>query len=312
MNHNHINYQVRLDFIQNLLREHFNIEVKQSRIRPFLIALVANGNFIAKNAVVSPIEYDADCPFKYNNFVYRATLSSPIISTGNAERTQPGCVAIPSGTTQFILRLTNPDAEGMNKRNRVENEVAIINLVSAALSHFDPEIVPSVYGWGSAAAESSQGWILQKLMPGVPVDAAFPDMDLKGKRVIFAQIVQILSALQKYQLPESITSFGGVTFDAEGHTVSAAMTSVDAGPWPSYEESFKGRIQVALVEADANIFIQGWRANGVRERIDAFVESGLAPQFQSLSFKYQKGIVHADFSELLTHIQFPYSSNLPN
>ena len=129
--------------------------------------------------------------------------------------------------------------QSINKKNRVENEVAIINLVAAALSHIDPKVVPCVYGWGSAAAESSQGWILQELMPGQPVDAVLDKMDLQGKQAIFAQMSEMLSALQKYQLPQGITGFGGLKFDAAGRIVSAAMSSVDAGPWPSYEAFYK-------------------------------------------------------------------------
>jgi hypothetical protein len=45
----------------------------------------------------------------------------------------------------------------MNTSNRVENEVATINIVSAAVSRVDMNIVPAIYGWGSAAAKSSQG-----------------------------------------------------------------------------------------------------------------------------------------------------------
>ena len=216
---------------------------------------------------------------------------------------QPGCVAMPNGVTTFIMRLTNSDANGMNKQNRVENEVAIINLVAAALNHFEPKVVPRVYGWGSAAAESSQGWILQELMPGTSVDAALGEMDLRGQKGIFRQMCEMLSAMQKYRLPPSITGFGGVTFDDAGRTVSAVMTSVDAGPWPSYEDSFKGRLKVALAKADASPFIKGWRANGIRERLDAFVEHGLPAQFQSLTSKQEKVVVHADFSKFPSLLQ---------
>lgn len=231
--------------------------------------------------------------------MYKITLSlPPKFEHGAQDKSrQPGCVPVPHGTTAFIIRLTNPDAVGMNKNNRVENEVAIINLVSAALTKVNMNVVPSVFGWGSAAAESSQGWILQQLMPGTPLDATFDVMDRETKSVIFAQMVKMLSAIQNYQLPKSITGFGGVTYDKAGRPVSAAMTSVDAGPWPSYEESFKGRLKVALEKADANPYIKGWRANGVRERLDAFVETGLAAQFQSLGSRNQKVVAHADFSE---------------
>ena len=66
-------------------------------------------------------------------------------------------VKIAQGTKEFIFRLTNPDAEAMNQKTRVENEMAIISLAASALSGFEPHVVPSVYGWGSAATLSSQG-----------------------------------------------------------------------------------------------------------------------------------------------------------
>lgn len=190
---------------------------------------------------------------------------------------QPGRVPIPAGTKELILRLANPDAEGMHAATRVENEVAIISLATAALSAFETRVVPSVYGWGSAAATDphTYGWILQEFMPGAPVDEAFKTMSLDEKRGIFMQMTALLKALQEYKLPDSITSFGGATFDDNGYIVSAAMTSIGAGPWLSYEDSFKARLKVALRKADANPYIQGWRANGVRERLDAFVECGV-------------------------------------
>ncbi|KUJ18237.1 APH-domain-containing protein [Mollisia scopiformis] len=164
------------------------------------------------------------------------------------------------------MRLANPDAEGMNSKNRIENEVA---LASTALSAFEPHVVPSVYGWGSAAGESSQGWILQELMPGTPVDEAFGTMSFPQKKQIFAQMAKLLNTLQAYQLPESITGFGA---------------------------SFKGRLEVALKNADGNPYIQGWRTNGVMGRLDAFVERGIPAQFESLTSKQDKVIVHADFT----------------
>jgi hypothetical protein len=156
------------------------------------------------------------------------------------EPQQPGCVPIPDGTKELIFRLTNPNAEGMNQTTRVENEVATIALASTALASFVPHVVPLVYAWGSAAIESSQDWIIQELMPGAPVDESFDAMDLEQKRQNFAQMAKLLKSLQDYELPESIASLGGVTFDDTGRTISTAMTNVGAGPWLSYEVSFKG------------------------------------------------------------------------
>lgn len=99
-----------------------------------------------------------------------------------------------------MFRLTNSDAEGMNQKTRVENEVAIDSLAASALGGFEPHVVPSVYGWGSAATPSSQGWILQELIPRTPVDESFESMHLDQKKNILAQMAKILKALQDFSL----------------------------------------------------------------------------------------------------------------
>lgn len=201
-------------------------------------------------ATIVPIQYDPECPFKYNNFVYLVSLvsASPAANVINARPPQLGTVSIPHGATDFILRLTKSDAEGMHRATRVENEVATISMVSEALCNFQPPVVPRIYGWESAA--SGQGWILQELMPGEPLDEAFESMALDEKRRIFDQMAGLLKGLQDFSMPDTVKGFGGVTFDGSGAIVSAAMPTVGAGPWSSLEESFRGRLEVALAEAD--------------------------------------------------------------
>jgi len=192
----------------------------------------------------------------------------------------------------------------MGTANRVENEVAMITLAAAALGPiFKPHVVPRLYGWvGSTSkqGERQQGWILQELMPGTPLDEKLDDMGLEEKKKIFAQIAKLLKGLQDFPLLASITQFGGLTFDNESNIISAPMTSTGIGPWPSYEAAFKARLKQALRKADENPYIQGWRANGVRARLEAFVERGLPASFEPLESRNQKVIVHADFSKYLS------------
>jgi hypothetical protein len=249
-----------------------------------------------KAAKIDPVQYDPDIPFKYNNFIYHINLPSTPSIARNNDQSQPGTDPIPDGAKDFIIRLTNPDAEGMHASTRVENEVAMISLAAAALSSLKPRVVPSVYAWGSAAAPSSQGWILQELMPGVPLDETFDNMPLEEKKVVLSQMASFLKALQDFGVPQSIKSYGGVTFDATGQVVSTTMTSVGSGPWQSYEAYFTDCLQRALQSANSNPYIQGWHANGVRKRLDAFVGSGIPAQFKGLKSKLERCIVHADFS----------------
>lgn len=76
------------------------------------------------------------------------------------------------------------------------------------------------------------------------------------------------------------------------------MPTVGAGPWPSYQASFQYRLDLALKKADSNPYIKGWRANRLREHIDAFVQRGVQAQFESLSDKDDKVVVHCDFSKI--------------
>ncbi|KAF1837266.1 hypothetical protein BDW02DRAFT_595765 [Decorospora gaudefroyi] len=262
MNHNHANFQARLDFIRNLLLERFGADA-------------------STEAKIDPIQYDPDSPFKYNNFVYRITLPSPPSAAGNNnshEPRQPGTTPLPADSKAFIMRLTNPDAEGMHAHARVENEVAVISLAAAALSGFKPHVIPSV-----------------RCCPEHQL-ANYLIAWLSGKRKASLPRSEILKALQDFQLPSSIEQYGGVTFDGAGQIVSTAMTSVGSGPWHLYEDCFRDRLERALRQADVNPYIRGWHANGVRKRLEAFVESGVPAQFKALESRDDKTIFHADFT----------------
>ncbi|KAF7557456.1 hypothetical protein G7Z17_g659 [Cylindrodendrum hubeiense] len=287
VSHNHAKYQARLDYIQQLLVDHLDLSSED-----------------AEQTKITPIQYDPECPFKYNNFVYRISPpTSTLAELGSANQgptlKRPGCVPIPTGTTEFILRLSNPDAEGIYQETRVQNEVGMLTIASAALRHITPPVVPRVFGWNGASPDH-HGWIMQELMPGTPLlDDFAENMSLDQKKGILTQMATLLKALQDYPLPATIEGWGGVTFDDSGAIVSAPMCTVGDGPWSSLEDSFRGRLKVKLAKADENPYLQGWRANGVRERIDAFIEHGLPAQSSDLTSKQDRAIVHADFSEFI-------------
>ncbi|KAI6080533.1 hypothetical protein F4821DRAFT_55182 [Hypoxylon rubiginosum] len=121
MTHNHANYQDRLAFIQRLLVDQLGLSGKD-----------------LEQAEVTPIQYDPECPFKYNNFVCRLKLPVPVTSDTDGGKgrqlKQPGCVPIPSGTKEFILRLNNPDAKGLQLFSRSEPERPRPGVRSASFS----------------------------------------------------------------------------------------------------------------------------------------------------------------------------------
>ena len=96
-----------------------------------------------------------------------------------------------------------------------------------------------------------------------------------------AQMAGLLKPLQDYPLPNSIQGFGVVTYDDNGAIVSGLMTTVGARPWDNFEDSYRGRLEVTLTIADTGLYLQGWRVNSARLRIDAL--SSMACQHCSLT-----------------------------
>ncbi|KAK4981016.1 hypothetical protein LTR28_009277 [Elasticomyces elasticus] len=163
---------------------------------------------------------------------------------------QPGTQPIPNGVTTFILQLTNA-AAGLNDANRVQNEVAAMSLARDALRNQPTQLIPAVYGWGSAA-DGPQGWILQDLKPGCPLSREFNAISFEDKKAVLAQMAHVFGLLQQCQILDSIKEYGGVDFDWSGNIISAPMTLVNGGPFPTYEACYKGIRQSKLAEADGN------------------------------------------------------------
>ncbi|KAJ5784113.1 uncharacterized protein N7518_009790 [Penicillium psychrosexuale] len=74
------------------------------------------------------------------------------------------------------------------------------------------------------------------------------------------------------------------------------MTITSTGPWPSYEAAFEAWLKQALKKTDENSYIRGWHENGVRDRLEAFIERGLPESFKQLESRDDKAIIHADFT----------------
>ncbi|KAI9673234.1 MAG: hypothetical protein M1817_003097 [Caeruleum heppii] len=245
---------------------------------------------------IQPLDYDPDCPFPYNNFVYHVKLISEPRATIGTTRTirqarQPGTVPLPINVSSLVIRLSNK-AAGLNDLNRVQNEVAIMSLMRDALKTLPTQLVPAVYGWASAA--SQQGWILQQYMPGSTLDAEFSKMDLEGKESVLQQMAEILLKLQHYQLPDTIQEFGGLSFDESGDVISGPVTIFQGGPFSTYEDEYREMLRLRLATADKNSLVQGWRSRGIRERLECFLAQGLGRIMQGVDYK--KVLIHGDFT----------------
>ncbi|KAK2758251.1 hypothetical protein FQN54_004096 [Arachnomyces sp. PD_36] len=268
---NHSNFEQRLDFIRTTLQQEYGLTT----------------------VATDPIEYDPECIFPYNNFVYRVELShssSPQSQHRKEPEPQPGTIPIPDSAQHVIMRLSNA-AAGLNNLNRVENEVAAMSLARKAV--FPRQVIPAVYGWASAAKD--QGWILMEHMRGVPLDAAFEEMTLNDKTKTLGEIASIVRAMQEYELPESIKGFGGLDFDRDGNIVSAPLTVFSCGPFTTYSELVKGILREQLAAADKIPVLEGWRAKDIWARLDKFITEDVERMLQSANAG-KKRLVHGDFT----------------
>lgn len=203
---------------------------------------------------------------------------------------EPGTIRLPEDVSIYVMRLSNA-AAGMHDMNRVENEVATMSVFADAVKGISTHLVPKVYGWGSAA--EGQGWILQEFMTGKSL--AFKTMAVQEKRLVLQQIADIFGALQQHRLPSSINNYGGLRFDENRAIVSGPMTCIAGGPFQSYETLYMELILSELAASDESSILQGWRPNGVRERLEQFLRHGLH-QLVSQVDSGRKVLVHGDLS----------------
>ncbi|KAL9088006.1 MAG: hypothetical protein Q9165_006347 [Trypethelium subeluteriae] len=199
---------------------------------------------------ITPIAYEEGFPFPYNNFVYAVDLNT---EDHHIDHHQPGTHDVPSGTSSVVIRLPNP-ISGYNNKGRVENEVAALSLARHALQSRLAHLVPRVFAWCSA--RDGQGWILQERMAGQPLHEDFQGMSQEQRSKILEQMADILAHFQRYKIPDSVKGYGGLTFNAAGEYVSAPLSILDGGPFPTYEALVKKTIESKLAKSDIDPRVQ--------------------------------------------------------
>jgi hypothetical protein len=253
------------------------------------------------------------CPFHFNNFIYKATLSSPA-TTGSSKLLgkQPGTFALPKdGTSVLVVRLSNPRAEGLNNANRVENEVASQYLARRLLQKENrPLIVPAIYAWGPSRFdeepdEAGFGWTILEFMYGSELDVVFPDLPLEEKALVVRQIVDSFVSIQKAPLPESVTHFGGLTFDENGRIIIGQMALLSGGPWDTYSDLWTAKLMAQLHDSEKSPLLQGWKAGGISERLKSFLTNSGVGRVLGSDEGIGKVLIHGDLSTYTRdHAQF--------
>ena len=201
----------------------------------------------------------------------------------------------------LVIRLSNPRAQGLDEKNRIQNEVAVMSLAREALKGVElSHIVPVVYGWGTVE-EEQEGWILMQALDGINIMDQRPwtEMGINEKQLVLSQMADIASALQTYPLPSTVTRIGGLNIEKDGTLTSALMTLSYGGPFQDCFSYWHSILNKQLEEADGSSVVRGWRNSNVRTRVENFIESpaGLKKAIDLLGpVCKRRSIVHADLT----------------
>jgi len=218
---------------------------------------------------------------------------------------------MPAGTTRVIIRIPNPDAS-VNHSVRIKNEVAAMVLARDALASHASHLIPDVYDWHLAT--DSSGWIIQEYMPGVCSGRTkLRNESKEHQHKMLSQMADVFKTLQAYQLPASVKGFGGFNFDDNGNVVVGPMAVEPYnGPFASMNDFYHGMLAAQLADCDRSLISDGWRRDGLRERIDKFVSTGF-DKLLSKAPVSRPVFVMADFRKFtLLDSPFPTTTNSRN
>ncbi|PYI03662.1 hypothetical protein BO78DRAFT_432001 [Aspergillus sclerotiicarbonarius CBS 121057] len=254
---------------------------------------------------ITPIAYQALGPCPYNNFIYKIELSEPpnlsFFFSSSSSSSSSGYASIPGtksneyispppeGETVFVIRMSNPLAMGINSlSDRVENEIVAMYLARRGLDSVNPglgDLIPRVYAFCSKPQDDDddggrQGdlpWTMMEYKPGVELNEVYDDLSAEVKEDVLGQVADVVAGVQR---PVSGGSIGGLygglglgkDVDGDGGIIGTEMTTTSGGPWKSYEMFLQARLRHELGDAEKSPVIDGWKGNGVRERLEGLIE----------------------------------------
>jgi hypothetical protein len=131
----------------------------------------------------------------------------------------------------------------------------------------------------------------------VDLDSVFDEMSVEEKSSVLEQIADILVVMQRLELPAGVGKHSGMSFDGGGNIICGEMAVLEGGPWDSYGDVMVAKMKAALKnDADPSSVVGGWRANGLRERLDKFIAGGVGRALDDVDVQ-ARGFVHGDFSK---------------
>jgi hypothetical protein len=175
----------------------------------------------------------------------------------------------------------------LNNAVRVKNEVSAITLMRDALSSHDSGLVLEAEG---------HGWIIEERMHGQALYKSFPTMLLENQKDILRQIAQLFKAIQSYDLPHTITGYGGLAFGAKGGVISGATTIWFGGPFDASKEMHPQIFEKQLELAETTQLVNGWKETRLSGSVSGYSNLEVLKRFSKITVT-RLTLVHGDVSE---------------
>ncbi|CZR67405.1 uncharacterized protein PAC_17304 [Phialocephala subalpina] len=193
----------------------------------------------------------------------------------------------------------------LNNKVRVENEVAAISLMKDALSALPTRLVPDVYGWNTAT--EGKGWIVEECMHGESLSKRFSELSASQPEDVLVQVAHMFKLIQNYQLPPTVTGFGGLNFDSNGQVVVGGLTIWFGGPFQTFQDMYLHIFRKQLELSETTPLVNGWEGTDLRLRFQQFLNEGMPKVLENYG-NVRLTLVHRDLgksSSRSSHSQSP-------
>ncbi|KAJ6546862.1 hypothetical protein B0H19DRAFT_1162797, partial [Mycena capillaripes] len=221
----------------------------------------------------------------YNNKVYALKLL-PHAPAAASRALQPGCIPFPTQPPASLIFRTVRNRLHTPVPRKVLNSVATMQLVR---EHTDIPIAP-MYAYH---VDAEDAWMVEGMLSGIPMDEAWQTADKDTRVRMLEALADVFAKLKGIPAPGGM--FGGLGYDTEGKIVlGPTCLAYDEGPFATAKDHYKAWICGQWEDCKGNPISDGWKIDGIDQRIEKFIAEGLDSALACLD-ECKPVFIHADF-----------------
>jgi hypothetical protein len=122
------------------------------------------------------------------------------------------------------------------------------------------------------------------------------DLPLQENEALVGEIAKIFKVVQDIDLPAGVDSYGPLTI-IDGNIVSGEHFEYHGGPLKTNTEWWTARFNENLTNASTSSLLNGWQANGLRARVENFINEKV-PAIASVLDSTKPTLIHSDLGNV--------------